>query len=424
MFDCMQLASGFHIHILKLAALIERILFKHFKTCREGNASKTPAVTECTPTNALQIGAFLKAYAPEVLVAVEAESADMGDAITDYQRSDRCGFILDDPHRIVTIGCVILHNAFAANLKCAVGQKDIIQIGAGEAGVHNGSIRRGNKFALFAEGTGVAPDFHIAADGIAVLVKEVSSGESIDFACHFKTCCKVHILADRFVVVEPAELCLACANAVIAEIVIVAVDLLQTGQLHAVAIVGLADPAVRNNNTVDIGFAVGPYTIEQLAAGALQNAVHKAIAVTGCGNGGAPIHDGVTYLAEGTSGVTGLGAGGCLVSKNGFCMLMPRSNSQYSAFIPFVDTDIAFSAHGLAVYLNLFRREGSPCSVSEKDASGFRQKLNIHRIYTFLHCDYPVRIFFQNIMGIPCTYRNGDYNTLPAHGRIRNTSSI
>ena len=146
--------------------------------------------------------------------------------------------------------------------------------------------------------------------------------------------------------------------------------------------------------------------------------------VTRCRNGRAPIHDGVTNLAICTAGVAGFGAGGCLVSKNGFCMLMPRSNRQYSAFIPFVDTDIAFSAHGLAVYLNLFRREGSPCSVSEKDASGFRQKLNIHRIYTFLHCDYPVRIFFQNIMGIPCTYRNGDYNTLPAHGRIRNTSSI
>ena len=384
MFDCMQLASGFHIHILKLAALIERILFKHFKTCREGNASKAPAVTECTPTNALQIGAFLKAYAPEILVAVEAESADMGDAIADYQRSDRCGFILDDPHRIVTIGCVILHNAFAANLKCAVGQKDIIKIGAGEAGIHNGSVRRGNKFTLFAEGTGVTPDFYIAADSIAVLVKEISSGESVDFACHFLTGCKVHILALSFVIVEAAEFCLACANAVIAEIVIVAVDLLQTGEFHTVTVIGLIHPAVCYDNAIYIGFTICIFTTEEFsAAHTLQYAVNEFITVTGCRNGRAPVNHGVTYLAEGTSGVAGFGAGGGFVFDCGCGVDMTAVPSRLIILTFLCFDHELLNSPSLGITEHVFTGEGIGCAISQ----GYSTLL-----YADIHSNPPVLV--------------------------------
>ena len=123
-----------------------------------------------------------------------------------------------------------------------------------------------------------------------------------------------HIEQTVFITEQARILRPAGAHAVLAEVVVVTVDLLQAGQGHAVHIVGLAVPALQQD-AVGIALAV-QLAGEQLAAdGALHHAVRQLIAVAGGGNGGAPLHHGAAHLAVGAAGVAVLGAGGRLVGQ-------------------------------------------------------------------------------------------------------------
>ena len=85
-------------------------------------------------------------------------------------------------------------------------------------------------------------------------------------------------------------------------------------------------------------------------------------------------------------------------------MLMPRCNGCSAAFIAFVDTYIAVSAHCFAVYLNLCGRECSKRAIVKCYETCFCNKLNIHRIYALFLRYYPVRVLSERVMGIPSTH--------------------
>ena len=107
------------------------------------------------------------------------------------------------------------------------------------------------------------------------------------------------------------------ADAVIAEIVVFAVNLLDAGQLLAIFVIGAADPAVSQADAVLILLAIGPCTCEEIATGsALQNAVSNFIAMSRCGNGRAPIDDGVADFAERSARVACFRAGRRLVGNS------------------------------------------------------------------------------------------------------------
>ena len=125
---------------------------------------------------------------------------------------------------------------------------------------------------------------------------------------------------------------LALAGAVFAKVIVELVGsircgyLLNTGQLLAIDIVSISDPAGQCN-AVNIGNALID-AIEQLAAGfhsTLSHTVHQRIAVAIGGNGGAPFHGGVTACAEGAADVAGFGAGCSLVCQSfrGMGMCLP-----------------------------------------------------------------------------------------------------
>ena len=104
--------------------------------------------------------------------------------------------------------------------------------------------------------------------------------------------------------------------AVVAEVVVNTVDCIDTGHFLAVYIVVIAVPAVSYYNTVNIGLPVSPYTVEQsVTAGALKHAVNNLIAMSCCGNGRAPVNNGVADFAERSARVACFRAGRCLVGK-------------------------------------------------------------------------------------------------------------
>ena len=104
--------------------------------------------------------------------------------------------------------------------------------------------------------------------------------------------------------------------AVVAEVVISAIDCIDTGHFLAVYIVVITAPAIGDSDTVNICFAVSPYTVEQsVAAGALEHAVNNFIAMSCCGNGLAPVNYGIADFAVCSACVACFCAGRRFVGK-------------------------------------------------------------------------------------------------------------
>lgn len=76
--------------------------------------------------------------------------------------------------------------------------------------------------------------------------------------------------------------------------------------------------------------------ITAIFIGAHKFIIFKLIAVSGCGNGGAPIDDGVANFTEGPAGVAVLCAGSRLVVKGSFGMNMPTIFTIISRFVFFI----------------------------------------------------------------------------------------
>ena len=168
-------------------------------------------------------------------------------------------------------------------------------------------------------------------------------------------------------------------------------------------------------NAVNVKFAV--YNAVCLFVAEQAFAVNKV--VSRCGNGRAPVNNGVADFAERSARVARFRAGRGLVRKSNGCMLMPRSNIESSALVALVNTDIAVSAHRFAVYLNLCGRECSERTVFKYDTSCFCQKLNIHRIYAFFLRYNPVGIFAESVMRIPYANGNRSNNSFSSIGNGR-----
>ncbi len=141
--------------------------------------------------------------------------------------------------------------------------------------------------------------------------------------------------------------------AVVAEVVISAIDCIDTSHFLAVYIVVITAPAIGDSDTVNICFAVSPYTVEQsVAAGALKNAVNNFIAMSCCGNSRAPINNGVADFAERSACVIRFCAGCRFVGDCVCCMFVPRGYSCSATLVALVDSDISVSTHCFAVNLN------------------------------------------------------------------------
>ena len=154
--------------------------------------------------------------------------------------------------------------------------------------------------------------------------------------------------------------------AILAEVVVVAINQLNARQLLAIYIVGVANPGIGYNLTIRIQLSIGPFAVKELAAGgALQHAVNKVVGMAGCGNRGAPINDGVADLAVGTVGVTSLGAGGSLVIDCGCGMDMPTvpgcliSHTFFGLYHELLDSP------SLGIAVNLFTSKGLGSAVGQ-----------------------------------------------------------
>ena len=90
----------------------------------------------------------------------------------------------------------------------------------------------------------IAQQVHLAGNRVAIFVIEVHIRINVHLADGHHACGKVSVGLNGAVVVEAVQLGPAGAHAVLAEVVVVTVDLLQAGQGHAVHIVGLAVPAL------------------------------------------------------------------------------------------------------------------------------------------------------------------------------------
>ena len=110
---------------------------------------------------------------------------------------------------------------------------------------------------------------------------------------------------------------------IVAEVVVNAVNCIDTGHFLTVYIVVIAVPAVSYYNTVNIGLAVCPYTVEQsVAAGALKHAGDESVAMSRCGNGRAPVNHGLADFAVSSSSVARFRASCRLVGNSVCCMDM------------------------------------------------------------------------------------------------------
>ena len=110
---------------------------------------------------------------------------------------------------------------------------------------------------------------------------------------------------------------------IVAEVVVNTVNCIDTGHFLTVYIVVIAVPAVSYYNTVNIGLAVCPYTVEQsVTAGALKHAGNDSVAMSRCGNSRAPVNNGVADFAVSSSSVARFRAGRRLVGNSVCCMDM------------------------------------------------------------------------------------------------------
>ena len=292
------------------AALIECIGVQSFDTGGDGDTGQTPAVTKRAPADGLQRRILLEGNGLQIGVSVEAELTDLGNSITYYKISNSCHVILSNPCGIGTRGRIILHHAIAVNLQRTIIKQNVLNVGAAESGIDDGCIIGALKRALFGEVTGVTQYIHLTADGYTIGIKEVDLGINRHFTSPQDACSEITICTNTLVIVETVGFCSICTNTVFTKIIVVAINLLQAGELHTVTVVGVSNPSIRRNHAVCVELSVRPFTVEKVSASStLQHTVHKAIAVTGCRDCGAPINDGVADLAEGATGVAVLGTG-------------------------------------------------------------------------------------------------------------------
>ena len=312
--DSGKLAALLNAEALERTALVERILLKHLNACGNGNGGKTPAVTKCAPANCFKGRILFKAYGFEMCILVESEFTYLGDTVTYNERGNGSCIILNNPGRVQTAGGIVLHNSIAVHLKGTVGEEYVLDIGAAIACINNACVIRVGKSTLLVEIAGVAQYIDLAAYGIAICVIEVNLGEDGDFAGGYLTCGEISVGGRALVVIETVKTCLVLANALVAEVVVVAVYLVKTDKLNAVHIILIAlGPTVGDNHAVNIGLAIGMYTVQQSAAVALNHAVAKLIGMTRCVNGGAPICNGGTAFTIRSAGVAVFGTGGSLI---------------------------------------------------------------------------------------------------------------
>ena len=267
-------------------------------------------MSKCSPTDGLKRRILFESKSFKVLDVIESESANLGNSITDLERGNRHLIVLDYPCGIQTVCCIILHHAGTVNLKKTVAKKNVLDIGSGITGINNRSIVRGYKRTLLIKVAGVSKNVYLAADSITVFIVEINLGVNVYLARYKLSSCKVSVSGLSLIVVEAVKSHLTFTYAVIAKVVVQAVNSLHSGELDAVRVVRVTLPAVSNNNSVDVRLAVGIYTVKQLTALALKHAVSNSILVSGRGNGSAPIYNRVADCAEGSTDVAGLSASG------------------------------------------------------------------------------------------------------------------
>ena len=105
--------------------------------------------------------------------------------------------------------------------------------------------------------------------------------------------------------------------------------------------------------------------------------------MTGCRNGRAPIYDGVTYLAEGTSGVAGFGAGGGFVFDCGCGVDMTAVPSRLIILTFLCFDHELLNSPSLGITEHVFTGEGIGCAISQ----GYSTLL-----YADIHSNPPVLV--------------------------------
>ena len=103
----------------------------------------------------------------------------------------------------------------------------------------------------------------------------------------------VTICLNCFVLEQATILGLTLADTIITEIVIVAVNNLDTGQLLTISVIAVSIPSIVNKHTINVFIAVFPNTSKGLFASimnALKNAIDNFILMIGCRNNRTPFN--------------------------------------------------------------------------------------------------------------------------------------
>ena len=314
--DRSELAAILHIEALESSAFIECILFQSLNARGQRNRFQTPAMAKRRLGQMLQGRPTFKRDLFQVSISIKAISANTGNACANDQGSDRLHIILDDPSRVNTVGRIVLHRAFAVNHQGAVAEKNIFNIRSAVASVNYSCIIAGNERTLFIKDAGIIKHVHLTADRKAVLIEEVYCRIDRYVAGVQSACRKVAVCVFGFIKIEAIIRALASTNPIFSKIIIQVTDSEQAGLLYTVNVVRVAFPSILNDHTVNILFAICPCTCEQLAAsGALKYAVNNFIAMSCCGNGRAPVNNGLADFAVSSSSVPRFRAGRRLVSN-------------------------------------------------------------------------------------------------------------
>ena len=186
-----------------------------------------------------------------------------------------------------------------------------------------------------------------------------------------------------FIHKEASVFRLSGTYAILAEVIVITINLLNTGQLLAIYIVGVANPTARRKHTVNVDLSICPFAGKEFTAGALQHAVNKVVGMTGCGNSRAPINDGAAYFAISTAGVASLGAGCCLVIDGLSGMDMPAVPGCLISHTFLGRDHELLDSPSLGITVNLFTSKGLGSAVGQ----GYSTLLNAD-----FHGDPPVLV--------------------------------
>ena len=169
---------------------------------------------------------------------------------------------------------------------------------------------------------------------------------------------RITVNAARFVIEQAGVF--ALAYAVFIEAVVYAVYFLNAGKLNTISIVAIFDPALCNLaiDIIDsVNFAV------KFCTAVLTGAIY--IAVSGCGNGCAPIYNRLTYITVSSAGVACFAASCCLICNCCCgvdmtavpCCLI--SHTFFGLYHELLDSP------SLGIAVNLFTSKGLSCAVGQ-----------------------------------------------------------